>query len=356
MIYLFTGVPGAGKTLNAIKTVLDDKTLNDGNRPVFYFGIKELTLEWSLLTDNDVRHWFDLPDGSIIIIDECQDYFSPRRAGSDVPPIVSNLNTHRHKGFDIILITQHPMLLDNAVRRVVGTHRHLDRRYGMKRITQYSWQTCINDPTNYHDKKKSDRTTFSMDKKIFGLYKSAEVHTHKTKIPKKVIAVMGVVLFFVFVLLYGISHFVSKSTSPNKIAESTKVSTEKGSSIIGSPLSSSTDSASHDLVNYQARIEGQPWTAPVYDEIREVKTYPRPQCLINESKDTCRCYSQQATLLSVADVYCRSIVKNGYFDSSRQELIATDQPRNGVMIDGETFVESSALSRVNRAIAIYRTM
>lgn len=44
MIDLITGLPGNGKTLYTISTV---KKMSEGeNRPVYYAGIPELTLDW----------------------------------------------------------------------------------------------------------------------------------------------------------------------------------------------------------------------------------------------------------------------------------------------------------------------
>jgi zona occludens toxin len=60
------------------------------------------------------------------------------------------------------------------------------------------------------------------------------------------------------------------------------------------------------------RVEGLPHTAPKYDAVTAPVTAPIPALCV-ASKTKCSCYSQQATVMVVADVTCRSIVDRGYF-------------------------------------------
>jgi hypothetical protein len=101
MINLSTGLPGAGKTLFTIAFV---KELADKEkRPVFYSGITDLALDWQEI---DAEKWMDAPDGALIVIDECQRIFRPRGSAAKVPEYVSALETHRHKGLDLFLISE----------------------------------------------------------------------------------------------------------------------------------------------------------------------------------------------------------------------------------------------------------
>jgi zona occludens toxin len=97
MIYLYSGIPGAGKTLNAIKFICEDSVLK--GRPVHYYGLSGCTLDnWNPLTDDQVRQWYNVESGSVIFIDECQKLWRPRMQGAPVPMDVQRLEDHRHQG------------------------------------------------------------------------------------------------------------------------------------------------------------------------------------------------------------------------------------------------------------------
>ena len=72
----------------------------------------QITIESLKQFNLDFRHfkepalWFELPRNSIIIIDECQQTFPVRPVGAKVPLHCSEFETHRHKGWDIHLVTQ----------------------------------------------------------------------------------------------------------------------------------------------------------------------------------------------------------------------------------------------------------
>ena len=113
MITLITGGPGLGKTAHAV-----DILQRDYAGKTIFSNIRELktehsklpkVAEWTVSTINDQgteEHKFSFPPGSIIVIDECQDFFRPRASGSKVPPYIQAFETHRHTGVDFILITQ----------------------------------------------------------------------------------------------------------------------------------------------------------------------------------------------------------------------------------------------------------
>ena len=192
MITLLTGVPGAGKTLSAIKMVLK-LSEDEPNRPVYYHHIDGCSITaWNELSAEDVREWNVLPDGAIIIVDECHQIF-PQRTRMEAPAFIKALDEHRHSGYDFYLITQQPRKIDVEVRRLVGRHFHYDRRFASKRISRYEFQRCVDDPTDRREIRQAVRTGEMLDKSIFALYHSAEVHTHKFKLPFKVVMVLVLV-------------------------------------------------------------------------------------------------------------------------------------------------------------------
>lgn len=206
MLYLKTGVPGSGKTLSAIKE-LYEFLKKSPERCVFVHGVKDLVLPHRKLPVRVVQggqkverrevvlpdgtidvvsvvveeedagsiyevDWSQIPDGALILIDEAQRVFPMRGAGQKVPPHVAFLNTHRHRGIDIWVITQHPKLIDNAVRRLVGKHQHYRRMFGGQRAVVYEWDSC-SDGLQYSSGTKG---VFLYPKSVYALYKSAEVH------------------------------------------------------------------------------------------------------------------------------------------------------------------------------------
>src|SRR5205809_7156589 len=100
MITLITGLPGNGKTLYAL-TWLKALAEKDG-RTVFYSGITDCMIPgW---VEHEPEKWPELPANSVILIDEVQRVMRPRMHGSAVPAHIAQLETHRHKGVDLVLI------------------------------------------------------------------------------------------------------------------------------------------------------------------------------------------------------------------------------------------------------------
>lgn len=188
MITLKTGVPGASKTLSAVHemAVLLGRQIKgkEETRPIFVHGVKDLNLPHFPLPD--ATKWADCPEGSIVIIDEAQGTFPPRSSTSKAPPHVEALNTHRHKGIDLIVITQHPKLIDQSVRRLVGKHQHYRRLYGGKTSVCYEWDHCEDSLMGI---KNAHKSMFRQPRDAFKYYTSAEVHTKQSfKVPLWLIA------------------------------------------------------------------------------------------------------------------------------------------------------------------------
>lgn len=192
MITVITGVPGTGKTAYAVSELL--KEVETG-RPIYVWGIKELTVphlpcppvaEWTTLVphENDpgvLVPTFTFPPGSLVIVDEAQDVYRPRASTAKVPPHAAALERHRHLGLDIWLLTQKPMLLDSHVRNEAGRHIHLHATWKGRQLLE--WPTVVN-PNESAEREKAVRKPYKLPQHVFGLYKSAEVHTRvKRRLP-----------------------------------------------------------------------------------------------------------------------------------------------------------------------------
>jgi len=305
MIHLITGPPGNGKTLYALNYVKN--MAEKENRPVFYNGIPELKLPWHELENPE--KWFDLQAGAIIVIDECQRIFRPRANGSAVPQFVSELETHRHKGFDVVLITQHPMLIDQNVRRLVGRHFHAVRIFGMAAANIHEWgQANLN-----CDKTRTGSTQhkFVYPKETYGWYKSAEVHTHKARIPPYLF-VLGAVPVIIALLVWYFYSWQQKRVSPQESLPVAEQKQDIKTAQIGQPRPAE---KLDYIASHVPEIEGLPHTAPRYLEVAKPVSVPYPAACVEVSKTgACKCYTNQGSnIQNMPQGLCRNIVANGLF-------------------------------------------
>jgi hypothetical protein len=303
MITLITGQPGAGKTLYALNFVKD--RAEKENRPVYFSGINDLKLPWLELDSGE--DWHKVPSGSIVILDECQRVFRPRAQGSSVPEYVSKLETHRHDGIDLVLVTQHPMLADNNVRRLVGQHFHVVRAFGTKKATVHEWGEVKTDC----DKRRSDsiRHDFFYPRKSFDWYKSAELHTHKARIPLRVFFLFALPLILGGIIWAAVHYFRTPGTTP---LPASITGVQAGTVPSAVPAAVKVKTVAQYLDERSPRIAGLAYTAPVYDDATRPTDAPFPAaCMAFKSR--CSCFSQQATVLDVPGAVCRQIVARGYF-------------------------------------------
>lgn len=210
MIILITGTPGSGKTLYAVSKILE---YVKKDREV-YADIDGLQMQGVMEAPDD---WRDTPDGSVVVYDEAQqrDTFKKGRAVLSQDEIVKALEVHRHSGHDIIFITQSPKFLHTHITELVGEHYHLHRPYGASLANVYLWRRSMLNPNtkSAKDQKEAD-FLFKHDKELFKHYKSASVHTHKLKIPTKLLMFLALP----FVLAYGVYHFATQSTQVKSMA------------------------------------------------------------------------------------------------------------------------------------------
>ena len=193
MIYLFTGSNGSGKTLNSIKFICEELNPN-GDRPVFYYapatqpiGIEEAgVLDWTSIDVDVARLWYELPEGSIILVDEFRHLWPWRDHKKPTPESVDRLAEHRSKGFDFVLTAQKPSSqFDPAIQGFIEEHRHLEGVAGSKKSRHYVYQTFCSSPMNPPKLQVPEISTHSFDKKYFSYYRSASLHTHKDRLPYK---------------------------------------------------------------------------------------------------------------------------------------------------------------------------
>lgn len=166
--------------------------------------LKQFNLHFTKL--DDPREWYDLPRNSVVILDECQRFFPPRKVGSVVPKHISEFETHRHLAITVILITQNAGLIDYHVRKLINRHTHYQNPMASGSVVRYQWDG-VRENIDYHARKEGDRKVLRRPKNVFGLYHSADIHTHKLRIPRKVyflLALLIVVVCLVFYIPYSL--------------------------------------------------------------------------------------------------------------------------------------------------------
>lgn len=327
MLQLITGLPGNGKTLYALAYV--KRWAEADNRPVFYSGIAELTLPWH---EVDADKWYECPAGSIVVIDESQRVFRPRSAGAAVPVHVERMETHRHQGLDIVLITQHPMLIDTAIRRLVGKHMHVIRKFGTQNATIHEWSSTQENCDKPPAKRDSIKHHWKYDTSLYGLYKSAEVHTVKRSIPMKIYLFCLIPFLLIAAGIYMYSFIKSKMHPPPEVPAQIEQTVSlvpdhqqeaRPAAVSGAPhYADALEDAKQYVYERSPRYEGLAFTAPRYDELtRPVRVPVVAGCVSMGSK--CRCYTHQATRLDMSEAMCREMMVNRPyvdFDPGDQEL------------------------------------
>lgn len=187
MISCYEGLPGAGKTYDAMRKLLDN--LAQGRRILTNISgpdqeekqeiIKHfLNLEDSQLKNNLValsnhqitEFWDHTNPGDLVIIDEAQNFFNSRDWQTKTNRAFGKwASEHRHMGVDLILITQNVERIESSVRSLIEfTYRYKKLNMFGNLIKKKYVRFCYYGPTLDQIGQK----TCSYDPKIFKCYKS----------------------------------------------------------------------------------------------------------------------------------------------------------------------------------------
>lgn len=330
MITLITGAPGTGKSAACVSMLFE---LSKG-RPVFVDGIPDLAVEH---TPIDARQWPQaVPDGALVVIDEVQRVWRPTGPGSRIPEDIAALETHRHRGLDFIVITQHPKLVHSNVRNLVGRHVHL-RDLGILGRYWYEWPEA-GDPGSFRSapvKKK-----YRLPKKVFGAYKSATEHIKPARSVPPALIVFAVAMV---VLLVVLGRMVWRFSTDPDLAEPAAVQPGDIAPAPGrsfrSVSSPDTRGQVHSVITgttltvaMMPRLAHDPGSAPAYDHLRVVRVMPRIVGGFCEG-DSCRCFTQQGTDPRVPAEVCREWIANPPFDPYREPQQLVAQPARSAGTD-----------------------
>lgn len=338
MLYIRTGKPGHGKTLNTIKEV--DASAFKQSRIVYFHnvtGLDTTKLKADWFEFDEPEKWYELPANSIIVIDEAQFWFGSADPRAEKPAHVVQFTLMRKQGFEVHLITQDPRLLHVDVRRIAHVHVHYWRVMKSNTLLRFQNEGVVERVETMSSFKDADKTRVRIDKKFFDVYKSANAEHHfKFEPSKKLIWSIIIILVAAF-MVYRVYGRYSKGVNVESPAAAVVADeqAEKKSlidSFISVPSSAGDSIKPQTVEQYLSsrspRISDIPSSAPVYDELTAPVTYPKLYCVSTTDPDliskrhneyyvryaSCQCYTQQATKYHTTFEFCMSASKDGYFD------------------------------------------
>lgn len=243
MIIGFAGTPGSGKTYEAVKKIIDNlmtgrvvytniEGLDDGECKEMIkaiTGLSDLAIvrQLKVLEEDQLEEfWMHIEPGCLVVIDEVQKYFSSRDWQSEKNKIFGYwASTHRHNGFDVVLITQSVERVDTAVRSL------FEWTYVFRKINffggavqkKYMCYSYGGDDTRGPALAKSVR---KYNDQIFLCYKSyvakdvkeLGIMQHVNVLKHPVFFAIPVVLFFTLYMIFGKSSFMSGDLFGHKAA------------------------------------------------------------------------------------------------------------------------------------------
>ncbi|WP_159912023.1 zonular occludens toxin domain-containing protein [Pantoea sp. 18069] len=359
MITIISGTPGAGKTLYTIEKLvlpLVGKTITgtDANGdPVevprtIYTNINGLQIDHELIDGGEnqgLRDWHKwAKPGSVIVFDEVQKVWPPRANGSKVPEDIQTLDTHRHMGVDFILITQNVVNIDKHIHALGGRHLHVRRIANMPLAIVYEWDHVSR---GLMFSKSLTKSPWRYDKKVFKLYKSAQLHTKQPRrLPGLVWFILIAIIAMVILAPTLKARMEDRFNGQAKPAAQQPENVGAGGNALSQAAASSAAAEPafiDDRIAFIPRVSNRPETAPAYDSLRVVVNMPQVAGAVC-FKGGCKCLTQQGTDAGLSDGDCRDWMKNPTFDNYRKQ--PEPQPPSRVQAAAEPSEKTAAAKGV----------
>lgn len=302
MIYEITGQPGHGKSLYGLMLA---RNFAKAGRTVFAHGVRDLSYtKTGFLELTDPAKWEELPDNSVVLIDECYTVFPNRNAASAVPRYIEALARHRHRGFDFILIHQQPNQVDPFVRGLVDTHHHIRRKFGFQGAVIKTWDYSSANPIKDPPLRAP---SWRYDKSIYELYTSATMHTVKRTMPWQLYIVLPILAF---VCWTGYRLLSGETLNPGIGDAAAGAPASAGvPAVSGVFAQGSIETPEQWAARFVPRIPAHPKSAPAWDGREAVSDY-RIACMIGE-RVGCLCLTEQGTRYEMNQFECVALVESG---------------------------------------------
>lgn len=366
MLYIRTGKPGHGKTLNTIREV-DEKAFAEG-RVVYYHninGLKPEQLQAAWYQFEDPEKWYELPQDAMVVVDEAQGWFGSRDPRARPPEHITRFETMRHQGHEVHLVTQDPRYLDVHLRRLCNGHVHYWRVFKSQQLLRFESEAVIEKVENKTSFKDADKKSLRLDKRYFAVYTSSNAKHHfQTKLPTKFILAMLVIFCAVFLVYRAYDRYAEgKADTQASSAPDTSSTGSTGSMVdqvkstmgafinpIGPADQGNSPQTVEGYLNSRTpRVPDLPASAPVYDQLTAPVSHPRLYCLSSSDPGlvarrppetvqdgvACQCYTQQSTKYQTTFDFCISVARDGYFDptlpdrsANQNAMLAQTPPAN----------------------------
>ena len=358
-ITLITAVPGSGKTLRAVWYM--QQALQAGQQ-VFCCNVNGLALD-GVIDFPDPTKWEELPAGSILVVDECQRFF---RAERGVPSYIAAMETIRHMGIRLILLTQHPALIHGNIRALVGFHEHLVRQNGKESVTVYTRSRVIDNVRSDKALATEDHHTWAFPKDCYELYKSAEVHTFKRTVPYKYKRAL-VLLAFAVVLLGFVVWKVRSAVYGNEAQPAATASAAVGAEGGGRRASDrpTIATAAQYAQQVQPLIDDAPFTAPGFVN-RAFVSEPELFCMSSGHMagkrwvvETCSCVTEQGTRYDLDLIKCADVARfGGRYNPFKPRSAPQSQPEQSQPSRAESSASAASAQPAgdDRQVASYGSM
>jgi hypothetical protein len=148
---------------------------------------------------------------------------------------------------------------------------------------------------------------FVFPKHLYGAYKSADVHTTKTRLGFRAKLVIAALALAVGIFGYLFSTVGDNAAATAATQEAAAADAGDGSAVARSGAVATPISATDYMRRFVPRIASKPYSAPAWDD-RKVVSEPQLVCIIG---DTCHCLTEQGTKWLLPQDECVAFVLQG---------------------------------------------
>lgn len=328
MIKLITGAPGNGKTLMAMFLMNEEYERNAAavkagkEQPRrFFSNVKGATTDenpeafpWVELLPPGAD-WTKLPDGAYVQYDEAHSdgktpgleryghlFPSTGKPGESDDVRIRAMSTHRHRGFDLVLITQWPSKIHHQARTLVGEHVHMSRAFGLAKAGVIRWNRVQSDPYDEQQREKAEETIWAYPKDLYKRYLSASLHTasHKFKMPSAIWK--GLSMLVMFGAIIAVFLWWVQGNTDEKVAEASELA---GPKVQGQERAAPAAPARGGSAQEVSRLPGTGLYA-------SLNTEPLPRIAgYIDSPRGCRIWNAEGLQLDITQSECKRLVAQG---------------------------------------------